>query len=350
MRGGDLLLGESYNVLRYLEAYKPNNYKRRNRNLDKPVDYIEQQMARRIYWTIFVCVRSASTFAKGASDGEEVMGPETPTRPHPPLPMEIDDEFIDHDIIHPSSKPHARITGFNKNAQIFFILDRLIATELSYGIERAYERERQKKTIVECLNDLDRVYAALPDSLAHGGDQRSTHTQDFEFGTGLKSPKSTEIETSSETSFPQQTENPLYESETNFAHIASAEGIRAERRRIATALLQVLSSSKPVFLELNSFPLCMKIRQIASTVTDFEVPENELTNEFLKILSGLEKGGALGRDDDERRSPAIWDSHTEREENELRKWADLSQNQMQYVTMDALPGPQKGKATGSEGL
>ena len=188
MRGGDLSLGESYNILRYLEAYKSNSSKRRYRNMNKPVNHIEQQMARRIYWTIFVCSRSALTFAKGASDGEEVMGPETPTKPHPPLPMDTDDEFITHDAIRPSSKPQSRMAGFNKNARIFFTLDRLIATELSYGIERAYERERQQKTILECLSDLDRIYAELPDSLAHE-DQDGTHAQNLSSGIRLGSPE-----------------------------------------------------------------------------------------------------------------------------------------------------------------
>ena len=148
----------------------------------------------------------------------------------------------------------------------------------------------------------------------------------------------------------REAEKPAFEREKEIVPFASVEGIRAERRKIANALLQVLSSSEPIFLELNSFPLCMKIRQIASTVTDFEVSENKLTNEFLKILSGLEKGGAFGRVDDKRHFPSTRGSATENEENELRKWADLSENQMQYVTLDALLGSQKKQIMEPTGL
>lgn len=53
---------------------------------------IEQELARRLFYVTLVGYRSIQQL--GSADTPIYLAPETPTERYPPLPLEVDDEFI----------------------------------------------------------------------------------------------------------------------------------------------------------------------------------------------------------------------------------------------------------------
>jgi len=90
--------------------------------------------------------------------------PPTPVQGYPPLPMEVDDKYI-HGT-HFERQPHdvvSKMAGFNANARIYLTHNPLVAMESSYAIDSVFDREKQKRVLMDCYT---RVKHALDDAPA----------------------------------------------------------------------------------------------------------------------------------------------------------------------------------------
>lgn len=102
----------------------------------------------------------------GASFNELLIPPPTPNDPYPPLPMEVDDEFIF--VSHVDPQPAgviSCITGFNLGIQVYMTLTPLATMELAYGIDEIFDWNRQKRVLEECLRAVKRTLENVPREL-----------------------------------------------------------------------------------------------------------------------------------------------------------------------------------------
>lgn len=88
----------------------------------------------------------------GASFGELLIPPPTASDPYPPLPMEIDDEYI-YPTHYDEQPPGviSRLTGFNINIRVYATVTPLATMELAYGIDSVFDWKRQKRVLEQCL-------------------------------------------------------------------------------------------------------------------------------------------------------------------------------------------------------
>lgn len=82
----------------------------------------------------------------------------TPTQGYPPLPIEVDDQYI-HST-HIERQPHgvgSIITGFNLNARIYRTVDSLVALENAYAIDQVLDLERYKRVLRDSIQRVKQV-------------------------------------------------------------------------------------------------------------------------------------------------------------------------------------------------
>ena len=131
---------------------------------DQTIDNITLEMGRRIFWTMFVGVKSMQQL--GTSFSELVIPPPTQSDPYPPLPAEVDDFCI-----HPTGnqlQPHGllpMIAGFNANVRVFNSYNPLSTMEMAWGIDAVVDWERQKRVLCESLQRCKNSMNDLPPEL-----------------------------------------------------------------------------------------------------------------------------------------------------------------------------------------
>ena len=179
-RQGRLYFGECLTIIRTLGLHKPDDQiysnlgglpasvgsrgATANGQHDQRIDNITMQMGRRIFWTMFVSVKTVQQL--GASFGELQIPPETPTEQYPPLPDEVDDFCIYP--THSDTQPQGlvpMIAGFNANVRVYRSYDTLAKMEMAWGIDAVVDWERQKKVMHECLRRCKGAIAELPPDL-----------------------------------------------------------------------------------------------------------------------------------------------------------------------------------------
>jgi hypothetical protein len=102
----------------------------------------------------------------GGSFGELLIPPPTKTEPYPPLPLEVDDEYIYEEYVDPQPVGLiSKLTGFNLNCQIYATVTPLATMELAYGIDSVFDMSKQKKVMEECLRAVKRVLDNIPREL-----------------------------------------------------------------------------------------------------------------------------------------------------------------------------------------
>lgn len=353
------------------------------------VDYIKQELGRRVFWVMFVGIRSMQQI--GGSFGELLIPPPTKTEPYPPLPLEVDDEYIFEQYIQPQPPGSiSKLTAFNLNCQIFETVTPLATMELAYGIDSVFDINKQKQVMEGCLRAVKRVLNNVPREL-----MLEPGSKAGEFATSTSyyppMPAYTSMRTNGNDGMQGMQENlenrrrlqfeiqkaNIYASqlgtrsfivekywslETAYEEMMRSTGggsnlsspgviaigldgmvpkqspskadeinISNERESVVKDLLQLLGSISQVNMEPNGASFINKIRQIASTL--LETPENRkgpmamrgqaYLKKFLDVLMKLERisPGPLT----DSRDPA------EVEEEELRNWADLRENQMQFL-------------------
>ncbi|KAK4986535.1 hypothetical protein LTR66_007841 [Elasticomyces elasticus] len=360
---------------------------------DGPIDYITQEVGRRLFWTMFVSVKTMQQL--GTNFGELVIPPETPSGPYPPLPLEIDD-FCIHATHFEQQPPNLipMITGFNANVRVFNSYNALAKMEMAWGIDTVVDWERQKKVLHESLRRCKAPLDNLPNelivwpTLGPFGQQAQQNGSGFYpnvLGTqylGTRDPalmNPLDAESSPEHRRQLQYEIQkaniyasslctrsyivekywnLYEAHNktisqNAASNVSSPGLTAagldglmpaaltsnydmteremfeERESIVKDLLVVLGSINQVNMEPNADSFTMKVRSIASTLLD--VPNKR------KGQIALQSEQYLTAFLDilmklERVSPTDDDcNQPEDEEAELRHWADLREYQMKFA-------------------
>lgn len=123
---------------------------------------------------------------------ELVIMPETPAKPYPPLPMEVDDIYIYPTHIEPQPPGIVpEIVGFNANVKVYQSYGILATTELTYGINEVFDWERQCKVLDQSLRNCRRVLEELPEDLTvwlDGPPDQSNQPNLFAAGSTDKDP------------------------------------------------------------------------------------------------------------------------------------------------------------------
>jgi hypothetical protein len=131
---------------------------------DMKLDKITEQIGRRLFWTVFVGVRTMQQL--GASFGELNISPSTPTEPLPPLPLELDDACIyPNEIIPQQAGVVPELTGFNINARIYASYSTLSTAEMAFGSDELFDWDRQQCILDDCLRRCKQTLENIPDCL-----------------------------------------------------------------------------------------------------------------------------------------------------------------------------------------
>lgn len=133
---------------------------------EQGTDLILQELGRRTFWIMFVAIKSLHRL--GVSSAEVCIPPATPKEPYPPLPLEVDDMYLESNRV--LSQPHGAIcmmTAFNMNVRIFSTYDLLTTVELVYGVGEIFDWDRQKRMVEQCLYALKKISEDLPQELRH---------------------------------------------------------------------------------------------------------------------------------------------------------------------------------------
>jgi hypothetical protein len=102
----------------------------------------------------------------GATYGELLIPPPTPSEPYPPLPLEVDDEFIFEKRVDPQPDGlTSKLVGFNLNVRIYESLNQLAAMELAYGIDHVFDWNRQKRLLEHALRFVKGALESAPREL-----------------------------------------------------------------------------------------------------------------------------------------------------------------------------------------
>ncbi|GES60731.1 Zn(II)2Cys6 transcription factor [Aspergillus terreus] len=128
---------------------------------DGHLDLIEQELGRRLFYTTLVGYRTIQQM--GSNDTTFHVPPETPTDPYPPLPLEVDDEYIFP--THAEPQPAHRVSlmvGFNLNVRVFSCYNAVSAWEVAFGSGQLLNWERQRTSIWESLQNAKAALAGVP--------------------------------------------------------------------------------------------------------------------------------------------------------------------------------------------
>lgn len=132
---------------------------------DDHVDIIGQELGRRLFYVCFVSYQTLQQL--GSTDGRIYIPPESPTERYPPLPLEVDDEYIFSTHVEPQPPGVvSKLTGFNANVRVMKSYNSLSALEFAFGSDEVFDWERQRKVIWECLQNAKSALANVPPELA----------------------------------------------------------------------------------------------------------------------------------------------------------------------------------------
>lgn len=129
------------------------------------VDLITQELGRRLFYVSLVGYQTLHQL--GSLDFRVRIAPETPTDRYPPLPLEVDDEFIFS--THVTPQPAGRVsqlTGFNANVRIYSSYNSILAWEIAFGSGRVFDWEHQRSMLWECLEKTKSALLETPAELS----------------------------------------------------------------------------------------------------------------------------------------------------------------------------------------
>ncbi|BDD60637.1 hypothetical protein MAP00_005743 [Monascus purpureus] len=129
------------------------------------VNIIEQELGRRLYYLCFVAYRTGEQLA--SNDGKNFAIPETVIERYPPpLPLEVDDEYIFPGHVEPQpAGTVSQLVGFNANVRVFKTTTDIIAWEIAFGAG-PQDWERRRNIIWECLQKAKASLCDVPQELA----------------------------------------------------------------------------------------------------------------------------------------------------------------------------------------
>lgn len=357
------------------------------------VDKITEQMGRRVYWTMFVGVRTMLQF--GASFGELIILPQTPTEQHPPLPAEVDDAYIFPGYIAPQPENiPSLLTGFNANVRIYSSYSNVCTMEMAFGLGEIFDWELQKRVLDQSVRACKRSLDGMPDVLrvlpkdsrdGRFGQRRQPYYPPMPEYLAVRDPSLPAYDNESSPEARRHLQFEIQKANIYASHLSTRsflvdkyfsmleiynkskaqrpiqtspnalsaglnsllppitndyddleQSMATEKESVFKDLLVVLGSIDLVNMEPSADSLTQKIRQIASTLLD--QPKNRKGptalqhEEYLyKFLEILSKL--------ERVSPGSSDpSQPQDEETELRHWADLREYQVKFQEQGGVYG------------
>jgi len=159
LRRNRLYIGEGIIILRVLGLHKA-----KSPGDPGAMDYISQEIARRLFWLFYV--GSASVRQLGASDSELLMPPMSYLERYPPMPLEIDDPYIFRDHVLPQPPGLvSELAGFNLNVKVFQSYQPLTSLEMAFGANELYDWHRQQRMIVQVLQNVKNATDDAPPEL-----------------------------------------------------------------------------------------------------------------------------------------------------------------------------------------
>lgn len=161
LRRWRLYVSECVIVLRTLNHQKAEDAEL---GMHGSIDYIDQQIGRRLFWLCFVGAMSMRQL--GSSDSDVIL-PNAHSDALPPMPEPVDDEYIgpDHIGSQPTGKV-SKITGFNYNVRIYRAFHHLTAIEMAVGTDTLFDWDRQRAAIRTALREVKAITKNVPQELA----------------------------------------------------------------------------------------------------------------------------------------------------------------------------------------
>jgi hypothetical protein len=136
-----------------------------SQDTESSASIIDLELGRRLFYTTLVGYRTFQQM--GSYDAAVHVPPETPTERYPPLPLEIDDEYIFANAVE-SQPAHkvSRLVGFNANVRVYSSYNPISAWETAFGAGQIFDWDRQRVVIYECLQKSKLALANVPKELS----------------------------------------------------------------------------------------------------------------------------------------------------------------------------------------
>jgi hypothetical protein len=132
---------------------------------EHPVSTLDVELGRRLFYTTLVGYRTLQQM--GSHDAALHVPPETPTERYPPLPLEVDDEYMFPNHVEPQpAHKVSRLVGFNANVRVYSSYNPISAWETAFGAGQIFDWDRQRFVIYECLQKSKLALANVPKELS----------------------------------------------------------------------------------------------------------------------------------------------------------------------------------------
>ena len=169
-----LYLGECTIIMRELQFHRPEIHRPAQTPAtpygpaDMPrfpiIDHIYQESGRRLFWLLFVGAMSARQLDE--AEGDLLIPPVSHAEMLPPLPVEVDDEYITEAQIFPQPRAVvSEMVGFNLNVKVFRAFHFLAALEMAFGANNIYDWDRQRQIIRRALQTVKEATRDAPKEL-----------------------------------------------------------------------------------------------------------------------------------------------------------------------------------------
>lgn len=124
-------------------------------------DIVHQEFCKRMFWIIFSTVSSFQQM--GVPARELSIPPPTSSEPYPDLPIEIDDNYITPQAVHPMPQGEiSTLVGFNANMKVYKAITDVSAMDLAYGPNELFDWDHQKLTLQRSLDSLNGILGSVP--------------------------------------------------------------------------------------------------------------------------------------------------------------------------------------------
>nr|KAK5450880.1 hypothetical protein LTR18_000896 [Exophiala xenobiotica] len=170
-----LYLGECTLITRELGFHRPEIYRPasatpggsyQSADVQRPqiTDPVYQESGRRLFWLLFVGAMSARQLDE--AEGDLLIPPVSHAEMLPPLPLEVDDEYITESQIFPQPRGVvSEMVGFNLNIKVFRAFHFLAALEMAFGANTVYDWDRQRQIIRRALQTVKDATRDAPKEL-----------------------------------------------------------------------------------------------------------------------------------------------------------------------------------------